>query len=39
MDFGRGFYVTINIEQARNWAARHGADGGAIIKFNIPLSE
>ena len=39
MDFGRGFYTTDDIGQAKDWAARHGADGGAIVEFNIPKSE
>lgn len=39
MDFGRGFYTTKDINQAKEWAAKHGSEGGAIVEFNVPKSE
>jgi len=42
-DFGRGFYTTTNLEQAKNWAvlkairvrARHPAAKGTVIELRI----
>lgn len=42
MDFGRGFYVTTKVEQAKKWAKRQGkksGKNGEVVVFEIPASE
>lgn len=37
LDFGRGFYVTRDRQQAEDWARRRGQ--GAVLTFQIPKAE
>ncbi len=42
MDFGRGFYVTTDVNQAIDWAKRQGrksGNNGEVVVFEIPASE
>ncbi len=39
MDFGRGFYTTTDIQQAKKWIDMRHRGNGSIVEFNIPKSE
>ncbi|MBD5134945.1 MAG: DUF3990 domain-containing protein, partial [Lachnospiraceae bacterium] len=42
MDFGRGFYVTTEVEQAKKWAKRQekkSGKNGEVVVFEVPASE
>ncbi|NFD70540.1 DUF3990 domain-containing protein [Clostridium botulinum] len=39
MDFGRGFYTTTDLEQAKNWIDHKFKGNGEVLEFNIPKSE
>ncbi|OOM11712.1 hypothetical protein CLOSAC_21390 [Clostridium saccharobutylicum] len=39
MDFGRGFYTTTDLGQAKNWVEHKFKGNGEVLEFNIPKSE
>ncbi|NJL27459.1 MAG: DUF3990 domain-containing protein [Thermoanaerobaculia bacterium] len=38
VDFGRGFYTTLNKAQAEKWAAQKFGDSGKVLSFRVPAS-